>query len=176
MNRANFRLSRECRVNLSSSAVDRYLKTLQNDESHSMEKSMQPAIEGDESVESDLIVSLDESVDDADKSVIFVEEKEATPKTKKIAQQNNEIEGLKVKIRSLKIHVKALESELCGTSEPQNVDAEVNLPNVNADDLNLSVDDQWVQNQIEEWRNNGELSVVCAEFQNFANNVNKDID
>lgn len=176
MNRANVRLSRECRVNLSSSVVDRYLNTLQNDEQHSTENSIQPTVEGDESAESDLIVSLDESLDDSDKSVIFVEEKEATPKTKKIAQQKNEISELKVQIRSMKIHVKALESELRETSEPQNVNAEVNLPNVNADDLNLSVDDQWAENQIEEWRKNGELSIVCAEFQNYTNNVNMDID
>ncbi|XP_055306896.1 uncharacterized protein LOC129571159 [Sitodiplosis mosellana] len=169
----NIRLSRECRVELNDILVD--MTAYRNRLIDSTDNSMPSTIEVEQSergasATNDLVVSLVDSEDD-DTSVIFVEEQEATPKTKKIAEQNDEISRLNVRVRSLQIHVGALEAELRNKQESSD---DTEMRNVSATDLGITFDENWAANQIEEWRANGELDVVCSEFQNFVDNAQID--
>lgn len=168
--------TKECRVVLSDSIVRQYLS--RNDKMQSSQSEEVPPQQNQEAVA--------QVLPDADTSILFVSEETATPKTMRIAKQNAEISQLKLRVRSLKIHVKALQDRLKDlpdeSVEIQNrvvvnavenvveVDSDVEMQdddvsNVNAVDLSLN--ESWTQAQIEEWRENGELSLVCAEFERF---------
>lgn len=177
-------LNRRCRIDLSSSFVTRYMSHHQNNDQaaqhHSVDLSNDPVestVEVDQnqdaaSTQNDLTVSLNDSEEEADTSVIFIGEEEATPKTKKIARQSEEISKLKLRIRSLKIHNRALETKLRDAPNPKNSD-DVQI-DVNIGDLDMTIDEQWADNQIDEWRANGELTLVCNEFQDYLNNMQAD--
>lgn len=127
----------------------------------------------DASTQNDSIVSLNELANGADTSVIFVGEEEATPKTKKIAQQSEEISKLKMRIRSLKIHNRALVSTLRDGLKSENSNDVVETV-ANIQDLDMTIDEQWAENQIEQFRADGELSLFCAEFQDYLNHMQTD--
>ncbi|XP_055309127.1 centrosomal protein of 290 kDa-like [Sitodiplosis mosellana] len=59
--------------------------------------------------ESNDVTDPTEAAAEADTSIVFVGEQEATPKTKQIARQSEEISKLKVKVRSLNIHTIGLD-------------------------------------------------------------------
>lgn len=134
------------------------------------------------------VIEVSESIEaeaeaEADKSVVFVGEEEATPKTKQIKKQSEEISKLKIRVRSLKIHVDALENELRELPEnskqtPEDVvDLCDDIENPSSDAAerpNLLNDSEWANNEINQWRANGELSDVCANFAEFVENLPAD--
>lgn len=115
-------------------------------------------------------ISLDYSEHESDTSVVFVGEEGVTPKTKKIVRQSEEISKLNLRIRSLKIQNNVLESQLRDTPMLKSNDDVVAI-DVNASDLNMTLDEQWAEDQIGEWRENGELTVICDEFRNYLDNI-----
>lgn len=143
-------------VNLDRSFVSNYLRTQLN--------------------ENTLALSLNEtsqSVTEADSSIIFVNEGEATPKTKKIVAKNAIIAKLSTRVKNLSIHVKALQRKLleAGNVEQQppiEIDASENIQTEEEIDKQL---EEWCEKQLAEWKNNNELSQICREFIDYLNDM-----
>lgn len=108
-----------------------------------------------------------DSNEQAENSVIFVDEKEASQDLKQIANLNKKIELLLTRNRKLKTHVEALQSRIRNAEddviEISDGDDDNNEHSLN----NITLHESWVGNQINEWMDNGDLSLVCADFVQF---------
>lgn len=163
-------LTKQPIIRLEKSFVSDYLRTQSN-------------IDLAQSVE---VISLDESsnsMTEANKSVVFVREDEASPKTKKIADQNATIAQLTTRVQKLNIHVEALQRKLLEANDiNQNNAIASNIAQQPAvqDDAPEQVEsdevfdkdfDAWCAKQLDEWNNNGELSQVCRDFAEYINDM-----
>lgn len=108
-----------------------------------------------------------DSNEQADNSVIFIDEKEASQDLKQIANLNKQIELLLKRNHNLKIHVDALQSRIRNAEddviEISDCDDDNNEHSLN----NITLHESWVGNQINEWMENADLSTVCADFIQF---------
>lgn len=154
----------------------------------------QNKLEVDDMVQNMSIVSLNDSIDSdgaAEKSVVFVSEFAASREMKKIAQLNDEVSQLTHRNKKLELHVKALqtrirnpenESQQTGTSneedtvvtstDDEKTDATTLNDGANSNDFSGYFDEEWADEQIKQWRDNGELSIVLKEFEDFVMHTN----
>lgn len=113
------------------------------------------------------IIDLDNSSDQMDDSVVFISEQkiEISPKTE-IAALKKENSVQKNRIRKLEIYVGALQKVVLAGNK--NAETPSNKPPIANDaDLNLSIDEEWVNQEIDQMRNDGNFSAVAAELEKF---------
>lgn len=147
----------------------------------------------DEIVQNISVISLNDSDSEAEKSVVFVSENEASREMKKIAELNDKISQLTHHNRKLAIHVKALQTrvrtaddtvaindnaEHTSNESSQHTSSE-GAENTTDDggahtlnDLSGFFDEEWANEQIQQWCDNGELSVMLKELENFVMDEN----
>lgn len=149
----------------------------------------------------DSVISLNGSDCEAEKSVVFVFENEASREMKKIAKLNDKISQLTHRNRKLEMHVKALQTRVRTADDTVVInDNAKHTSNDNAEhtsnesaqhtssegaentaddggaqtsnDLSGFFDEEWANEQIQQWRDNGELSIMLKELENFVMDEN----
>lgn len=104
--------------------------------------------------------------------MIFVseEKKEISPKTE-IAVLLKENSKQKRRIRNLEIHVGALQKIVLGKDEGHSGDAIASKKN--DAELNLSIDEGWINQEIDQLRMDGNLTMVASELGVFLNEIER---
>lgn len=122
----------------------------------------------DDSVESNQI--------DPNASVVFISEGKASAEIKKVRDLCKIIYRQKYRIRRLELHVKALKNVILNEriDSPNAKQTNMDTIDVESDDnsnneFDRLFDEDWIGNQIAEWRETGELSQICDEFIGFIN-------
>lgn len=128
-----------------------------------------------------------DSSDDPNKSVQFVNEETATRKIKQIRKINQRYADIKLHGKKLELHVGALQMHIIQhqNDETTPIDASNATDSVdatretaievieNAEAIDLSADlqlsESFIDNQLLEWKQNGELTQVFEDFQAFLN-------
>lgn len=123
------------------------------------------------------IVSVDDSVvGDLNESVVFISEERASAEVKKVRDLYKFIYQQKHRIRRLKLEVEVLQNIILKDNKSMNAEPtnELMLPNEvenHSNTFDLTFDDDWVEKQIIEWRENGEISQICDDFVQFINEL-----
>lgn len=113
--------------------------------------------------------------DNLNASVVCTGESQATGEIKKIRQLCKIIYNQKYRIRRLELHVKSLQNIILNVpNEPTSVPEDIAPVEVGTDvdegaidGFDLTFNEEWVNNQIAEWRTNGELTQICDDFLAF---------
>lgn len=103
------------------------------------------------------IISLDS--ENGDDSVIFVAEEAVSQDMKQLAKINRKVEQLEAHNRKMEVHIKALQSRVLAQEAPNQIES------TSTENFNLS--DSWIEKQINEWRDNGEIEEVIQDFEKF---------
>lgn len=126
----------------------------------------------------DVISLIDSSCDEHEKSVVFVSEEkppEISPKTE-CERLRRENKNLKHRMRKIEIHVEALQKRIIHndqlSAEPIEIDTNETAPAENISnaipaDLNISIDKEWVINQIENIQGEGNLTMLAGQLAEY---------
>lgn len=164
----------EARVVLDEAFVQNYLRQ--------QEKS-----DVDDILDISMISLHSDSSDDPDKSVQFVSEDRATHEIKQIGKMNHGMAELRERCKKLEVHVGALQNRVIQLQNEATTQSEVMDDNHSTNATNetsfeviavaeshdlsadLQLNESFVNNQLLEWKENGELNQVLDEFSAFLN-------
>lgn len=119
-------------------------------------------------------IVIESSDDENDDSLVFMGEikpPEISPKTA-IASIQKEMSILKQRNRSLENRLKAMKSRLNEQCDSENQTENVAPNDEPNSSLNISVDEEWVNNEIQQMVNDGQLEVVLSDLTAYFANSN----